>query len=348
MTQSFEYAVFIGRFQPFHNAHLHVCKEALKKAEHLIVLVGSSTSSRSLRNPFTFSERRSIIKSSLNDAGFDGRYTILGMRDYFYSDNLWVANVQKLVQSVAGSSSVALVGFAKDSSSYYLTMFPTYKYLEIPQENLLSATNIREMYLDTRDTDHVVAISQIVPTATSEFLDLFEKGPDYSYLADEYEAMASYKKVYEESQKLLGTHPPIFHTVDAVVTCGGHVLLVVRKSYPGKGLIALPGGFLNQRERIKDACLRELKEETRIKVPTAVLKGSIAGERYFDHPDRSSRGRTITYAFHFNLMEEALPKVRGADDAKKAFWMPTSEVMSNPEMFFEDHYFIIEHFLQNR
>ncbi len=37
--------------------------------------------------------------------------------------------------------------------------------------------------------------------------------------------------------------PPVFVTVDAVVTCARHVLLIERGQSPGKGLLAVPGGM---------------------------------------------------------------------------------------------------------
>ena len=55
--------VFIGRFQPFHKGHESVVKEALKQAKEVIVVVGSSFEARTLRNPFTFEERKSMIKA---------------------------------------------------------------------------------------------------------------------------------------------------------------------------------------------------------------------------------------------------------------------------------------------
>jgi bifunctional NMN adenylyltransferase/nudix hydrolase len=60
----------------------------------------------------------------------------------------------------------------------------------------------------------------------------------------------------------------------------------------------------------------------------------------FDAPHRSQRGRTITHAFYFELEPNTqLPKARGGDDARHAFWLPLAEL--DPEMLFEDHYFII-------
>ena len=112
---------------------------------------------------------------------------------------------------------------------------------------------------------------------------------------------------------------------------------------PGKGLWALPGGFLNQEETMLDGAIRELKEETKIKVPVPVLKGSIKGSKTFDAPNRSSRGRTITQAFFIDLGVGELPKVKGSDDAEKAFWVPFNQVKQ--EKMFEDHFHIIDNFI---
>ena len=106
----------------------------------------------------------------------------------------------------------------------------------------------------------------------------------------------------------------------------------------------MPGGFVHQDESLLKACLRELREETKLKVPEAVLKGSIRDQKVFDAPNRSSRGRTITYAFHIELKPDLkLPKVKGGDDAREAFWLPLSQLDST--QLFEDHYFIIQKFL---
>jgi bifunctional NMN adenylyltransferase/nudix hydrolase len=89
--------------------------------------------------------------------------------------------------------------------------------------------------------------------------------------------------------------------------------------------------------------LRELREETMIKVPAPVLKGSIVRSKVFDAIDRSPRGRIITHAFHIVLPDGELPRVKGSDDAEKARWVPIAEVKS--EDCFEDHYEILQHFV---
>jgi bifunctional NMN adenylyltransferase/nudix hydrolase len=180
---------------------------------------------------------------------------------------------------------------------------------------------------------------------------LFEGNLDISVISTESAELAAngmtdrvreeYKHVLAYKQQFSGyPYPPIFHTVDAVVVQSGHVLLVKRGAMPGKGLLALPGGFLNAHEKRLDGMLRELREETKIKVPERVLYGNIIKEETFDEPNRSSRGRTITTAYTIMLPNGPLPKIKGADDAEKAMWVPLSAVASN--MMFEDHFDIIQ------
>jgi bifunctional NMN adenylyltransferase/nudix hydrolase len=106
----------------------------------------------------------------------------------------------------------------------------------------------------------------------------------------------------------------------------------------------LPGGFLNQKEDIQDAALRELDEETKINVSTSKLRQSIVQEHVFGHPGRSLRGRTITHAFCIDLGHRDLPKVKGSDDAEHAWWIPLSEVHTLSDQFFEDHWHMIQFF----
>ncbi|MBX4188313.1 MAG: bifunctional nicotinamide-nucleotide adenylyltransferase/Nudix hydroxylase [Candidatus Doudnabacteria bacterium] len=332
-----DYAVFIGRFQPFHKGHLETAKKALKKANHLIILLGSSDSSRNLRNPFTATERRNMISEVFKDEGLDGRVTCLNLRDFYYSDNLWTSEVQRLVTSVAGTdSSICLAGIDKDESSYYLKLFPQWKTISDDISFFVNATDIRDAFFNQSIN------SSLMPMTTYRFLCKFLREPAFAQLRQEYDHIKEYRDSWSKTP-----YPVIFVTTDAVVTCGGHLLLVVRKDLPGQGLWALPGGFLGANERIEDGCIRELKEETGIKVPVPVLKGSIKSKQVFDFPGRSARGRVITHAFYIDLQDKGLPKITASSDAAKVMWVPISEALANPHRFYEDHGQIIEMLLSN-
>ena len=120
--------------------------------------------------------------------------------------------------------------------------------------------------------------------------------------------------------------------------------MIERDDFPGKGLLALPGGFINEYEKLVDACIRELEEETSLALPPADLKKAIRKKEVFDYPYRSSRGRIITHVFHIVLDQDAgLPEVKGGDDARHARWLPLDDL--DPAGMLEDHFFIIRKML---
>jgi bifunctional NMN adenylyltransferase/nudix hydrolase len=346
MTKLFDFAVFIGRFQPVHSGHLHIIREGLQQADKLIVLIGSAWQPRNTRNPWTHHEREEMLRSCLSEADNE-RLLCLPLMDVPYNDELWVRNVQVTVNGLVTAhhntphraANIALIGHEKDHTGFYLNLFPQWKNISISNYRNYSATPIRDVYFSEEGPNALVQLTKegVLPEPVSEYLLAFyNHNQHYAQVRDEILFIKKYQKAWEAAP-----YAPTFITVDAVVVQSGHILLVERRANPGKGLWALPGGFVNQNERLHDACFRELREETRLKVPVPVLKGSVKRSQVYDDPHRSARGRTITHAFYIELEPSAeLPKVKGADDAKAAKWIPLSEL--DPQQMFEDHYFIIQ------
>jgi bifunctional NMN adenylyltransferase/nudix hydrolase len=277
------------------------------------------------------------------------RILFAGINDYTYNDQKWTKGVQMAVDGLINNdggnpdtANIAITGNKKDESSYYLDLFPQWVYVQPPEITALQgfgflhSTVIRDLLFGTDMLDSAKKIGKAVPQTVWKYLEEFKTSEPFGNLALEYGFIKDYKKAWEKAP-----YPPTFVTVDACVVQSGHVLVVKRRAAPGRGLYALPGGFLNTNERVEDAMLRELYEETKLKVPKPVLKGSIRTRHVFDHPERSLRGRTITHAFLIELVPGELPKVKGSDDAEKAFWMSLSEIEANPRMFFEDHWDMI-------
>lgn len=331
-TKKYSHIIYIGRMQPPTNAHISTIKEALQISRRVIVLLGSSNQPRTIKNPWTHYERASMILSELcPEVG--SRIAFRPLSDYRYNDEDWIADIQKIVKSeICGYNNpkVAIIGHKKDNSSYYLDYFPQWDYIEVDNINDINATTVREQYFE--DNFFSWRDYELISSSLKTFLQKWSKSEEYQLLKQEYECIKKYKSSWENSP-----YSPTFVTVDAVVIQSGHILLIQRKSSPGKGLWALPGGFINQSEFIKDAVIRELKEETKIKVPEPILRGSIVGKEIFDNPNRSLRGRTITHAFAFKLISGELSKVKGSDDASKAKWFPIHDVLSMEEYLFEDH-----------
>lgn len=349
MEKEFDLLVFVGRFQPFHNEHKRIIDIALQKSRNVLVLVGSAGKARTIRNPFTFQERAEMIYGAFEENVCDqDRIIIKPLYDKTYNEAAWINQVQHIVKDTALdavnnfgfrangliNAKIGLIGASKDNTSYYLKMFPQFRSVNVDIQADVHATTIREAYLE----NGIVAQGSI-PDNVVDFLIDFRFTEPFLQLHDELKFVRDYKKQWEVSP-----YPVKHATVDAVVEQSGHILLVKRRSEPGKGLWALPGGHLNEYERQLDGAIRELREETKIKVPEAVLRGSIRDHETFDDPYRSTLGRVITKAYHFKLADDVtLPKVKGADDAEKAKWVPIGDLRE--EDFFDDHFHIIQYFL---
>ena len=334
-----EYAIVIGRFQPFHLAHKQLLDKAYEVASRVIIILGSHQAAQTSKNPWSSKERIDMIVSALTEEQ-NARTTFLPVRDYLYNENAWLSEIQQKVKVVTnGSKDIVLVGHLKDDSSYYLNTFPQWEFIETRTTFDLSATDIRHSLFTLPAGSTWPQVK--VPPKVRDYLMQWTWTESFTRLKGEFEYLEHYKKSWS-----VAPYPVTFVTADAVVIKSGHVLVVKRGGNPGKGLIALPGGFVNQNEGLDVACLRELKEETKIKVSTDKLIAARQASHVFDHPQRSLRGRTITHAYLFDLGKEGdLPGVKGSDDAELAFWMPIGDVYSNEATFFEDHRDIILYFL---
>ena len=336
--KKYDTLVLIGRFQPLHNAHLEIIKRCTALTNQLVVIAGSAKQPRTYKNPFTFDERARMIKAATS--GLSMNIYVEPNIDTIYNDQAWAVRVQGIVSKYRciGNGPVGIIGHKKDESSFYLDMFPQWNFENVEQIEPLGATDIRDLYFKWDFNSNF--IKNVVPESTYDFLMEFRRTDEFAQIIREREFVATYKKQYASLP-----YPPIFSTADSVVIQSGHVLMIRRRAEPGKGLWALPGGYVNANtdRSVEDAAIRELREETGIKVPAPVLRGNIKRGRVFDAIDRSPRGRIITHAFHIELPDGELPKVKGSDDADKARWVPIAEVKS--EECFEDHYEIIQHFL---
>lgn len=327
------FGVYIGRFEPPHAAHLDVMLEALRSVQKLIVVIGSARAARTPKNPFTAEERQEIIAAMLQEAGVQkARLLFVHVRDYFYNETLWLSEVQRGVQAhTRGSSDVALIGHIKDESSYYLRSFPAWEFIPTHVVSGLSATDVRRAYFEDRPED----VARMVPPAVNAFLSTFRATPEYAELRAEYDYLRDYRASWQGAP-----FPPVFLTADAVVTRSGHVLVVRRDGLPGRGRLAMPGGFVGQTETLLQCAVRKVRGESGLNAAIP-LETQLRSQQVFDYPDRSLRGRTVTHAFHFDLGIGQLPVLAGDGAA----WMPLGDAMARPEQFFEDHHAIIEHFL---
>lgn len=339
MSQSFDVLIYIGRFQPFHQGHSAMLQVALSRAAKVIVVLGSAGGPRTTKNPFTAEERQKIICESVLalDASRVKDLQFIAIRDY-NDGQRWVQAVQAAVSKlVLPGASIGLFGHFKDSSSLYLKDFPAWPLVHQSNFGALNASDIRRHWW--QDQGSTEAFNALIPAAVKKWMRSFKATPDFKVLMDEFAFLEHYREVWAAAP-----YPPVFVTVDAVVQCGDYVLMIQRGGQPGRGCWALPGGFLDQHERVADAAIRELAEETCVDLPWQALVDARQDSALFDHPDRSLRGRTLTHAFYFKLALP-LPKITAADDAAAARWVPVRQILGMESQIFEDHLLILDHFL---
>lgn len=81
-------ALFIGRFQPFHNGHLDAIKVILKEYEKVIIVIGSKQYFNTKENPYSYEERKKMLELSLKEEKITS-YELIGLDD-IHNDEKWV------------------------------------------------------------------------------------------------------------------------------------------------------------------------------------------------------------------------------------------------------------------
>ena len=341
----YETVVIVGRFQPLHLGHLDLIKKALETGERVLIAIGSHNSSRSSKNPFTSIERENLLKQILDPSHLK-RIHFCKMEDRLNDNIRWAGNLIRNVLAIHKNSTIsekqiAVIGHAKDKNLYQ-TFFPDWDFIDAhnDQTHLINATGIRTKYF----TNHSPDLIDNIPEITKQFLKDFKyNNPSLFFnLAEEHQFLIEYNKKWDNTP-----YPVNFVTVDNVV-CDlkkSKVLLIERKDNPGKGTIALPGGFVDRNETIQGAAIRELKEETNINLLKDELVLRIIGKDIFDAPNRSMRGRIITHPYLIDVTDLDV-STRAGDDASKVFWVDFKDLPNMQSKFYSDHYEILEHMLK--
>jgi len=91
-------ALFIGRFQPFHNGHLKVIKYILSKYDEIVIGIGSSQYKNTSKNPFSFNERKKMIENTLKKEGISD-YRIIDIPD-IHNPPKWVDHILSIYSDV--------------------------------------------------------------------------------------------------------------------------------------------------------------------------------------------------------------------------------------------------------
>jgi nicotinamide-nucleotide adenylyltransferase len=143
--------LFIGRFQPLHNGHVHALKQVFKEEEQVFIVIGSAQASYTPSNPFTTAERIRMLKAVLNDLGIPcSRYQIIPIPDI---DNFryWVTHIKQYVPPFGVVYSGSKTGQALFSEEDY----PVRK-IRLLQKKKYSGTIIRRRWVQGEEWEGLV------------------------------------------------------------------------------------------------------------------------------------------------------------------------------------------------
>ena len=123
-------------------------------------------------------------------------------------------------------------------------------------------------------------------------------------------------------------------TVDAIIQRGSEILLIKRKKDPFKSMLALPGGFVNENEKVEDAIIREIREETTLEIRLLNILG------VYSDPSRDPRKHIMTTLFIGEIKGDKSIEADAADDASEIVWLSLESIEKNTLAF--DHKKIID------
>lgn len=93
--RKYSVALFIGRFQPFHNGHLYSLEKCLEIADKVVLAVGSSQESGTESNPWGYKLRKQMVCEVVRNNGWMERVERICSCPDNPSDAVWLREIKK-------------------------------------------------------------------------------------------------------------------------------------------------------------------------------------------------------------------------------------------------------------
>lgn len=315
-------ALFIGRFQPFHQGHLDALEQI--RAKGVIIGVGSSQYAGTAENPWNYEQRKKIIKRGLQH--FKRPYKIFPIPD-IKDDNKWVAHVEKIV----GKFDVVYTG-----NDWVERLFKEkgYKVKKIKIRKKISGTIIRKINKLKKEKQAVILVHNYQWPEIYEAADFLGDSLELSQAAAKTKAkiivfcgvdfMAESAKILNPKKVVLIPEPQAKCPMAAMVTVEG--LRELKKKHPRAAVVC----YINTSAAVKAECdicctsanaikiINSLKEKEIIFVPDKHLAAYVQTQ---------TKKKIIPWPgycyVHSKILSESLRK------AKKEH--PRAEVVVHPE-----------------
>lgn len=334
MKSRYNLGVFIGRFQPFHLGHLHNLRIALNNCDQVVVIIGSAYRARTIKNPFTFLERKKMIESDLSLVLHDykDRIFIRGVSDWLYDEKAWVSELISQVEiynEIGGD--IVIIGHEKDESSYYLKCFPEWGFLEVDNYLNYNATDFRkEMFANQKLIKHNFLVSYSddkLVHSSFNFIKRFMKSVEYNILVEEYRYVQ-----YKEKSYNFDRYP--HHEIGFFILYKDYLLVKKNTDYPFKNLIGIPSIIVSDIADIGGFFLEKLGLGI---VPSQIYS------KIFKSKDRGIGKNTSINVYSYDL--SSLLSIR--IDIKGYEWLKLSKVLVKQSECMDDHYQIILNIVYN-
>lgn len=344
---------YIGRFQPLHLGHMAIIRKVMEEMndyDTFTIIIGSADQARSLRNPLSIEERETILKAALETIEIPLRKYVhiktLNDSPFDYDD--WVTNLRRLMvgDNIEELRNCTIVGYEgidiyaqKMAVEYQTIRYDPVACMDLdcievirPNIKIISPkeTNINFHATDIRNNPEDYA--KFVEPSTAKLLKEFNFPNIIKQIkdcGDNYVKSLTYDGLGPK-------YPSVFMTVDNVVLDNMKVLCIKRKD---NGKYAIPGGFAEPTQFLKENALRELKEETGLVNVHPVGEPFIVDDPYRD-PRCSDRVNLVSIVYTWTC--NGIPNVIAGDDAAEVMWISKEQVEEMPaSAFHADHKKII-------
>lgn len=328
--------VYIGRFQPIHNGHMAIIEKTtkmMKENDSFTIIIGSADQERTIRNPLTIEERKKTIEIATE--GMPVKIDTINDSPYDYDE--WI---RQLAAKLFGYHC-----FWHHSTFENITIVGMEGVEEYVKRlnNIVGKGTCKSIVFTEQDTNINIHSTKIRENTDAWFNDLFmpTKVVDYlrSITPDFVDIIKNINKVADDYAKSCNVkYNTCFMTVDNVVYTADKVLLIRRKD---NGKYAIPGGFAEPYQTMKQNALRELEEETSLTLNDVILdKEPILIDAPFRDPRSSKKVNLISMVYSWNCKNP--DNVKAADDAADAMWVDFKEISNmRPSEFHADHKKII-------